>query len=94
MNELKLQETKDGELFFNIPDDVLKRLGWEEGDEIKFIERDRGFFLKKVKYETISLDIDEEDMLKYMMFAHEKNITFNQLCEDAVKEKLKELENE
>ena len=94
MSELKLQETEDGELFFNIPDDILKRLGWEEGDEIKFIERDRGFLLKKVKYETISIDIDEEDMLKYMMFAHEKNITFNQLCEDAVKEKLKELENE
>ena len=93
-NELKLQETDDGELFFNIPDDILDRLGWEEGDEIKFVEKDGGFLLKKVKYETISLDIDNEDLLKYMMFAHEKNITFNQLCEDAVKEKLKELEKE
>lgn len=93
-NELKLEETEDGELFFNIPDDILERVGWKEGDEIKFVERDGGFLLKKVKYETISLDIDEEDLLKYMMFAHEKNITFNQLCEDAVKDKLKELNNE
>lgn len=94
MNELKLQETDDGELFFNIPDDILERLGWEEGDEIKFVEEDGGFLLKKVKYESISLDIDDEDLLKYMMFAHERNITFNELCQNALKEKLDEIEKE
>jgi bifunctional DNA-binding transcriptional regulator/antitoxin component of YhaV-PrlF toxin-antitoxin module len=94
MSELKLQETNDGELFFNIPDDVLERLGWEEGDEIKFVEQDGGFLLRKVKYESVSLDIDDEDLLKYMMFAHERNITFNELCETAIKEKLDELEKE
>ena len=92
MNELKLQETDDGELFFSIPDDILDRLGWEEGDEIKFIEQDGGFLLKKVKYESVSLDIDDEDLLKYMMFAHEQNITFNELCQNAIKEKLDELD--
>jgi len=90
MNELKLQETDDGELFFNIPDDVLERLGWEEGDEIKFVEQDGGFLLTKVKYESIELDFDEKDLLKYMMFAHERNITFNELCQNAIKEKLSE----
>jgi bifunctional DNA-binding transcriptional regulator/antitoxin component of YhaV-PrlF toxin-antitoxin module len=94
MNELKLQETDDGELFFSIPDDILDRLGWEEGDEIKFVEQDGGFLLKKVKYESVSLDIDDEDLLKYMMFAHERNITFNELCQNAIKEKLDELEKE
>lgn len=92
MNELNLQETEDGDLFFNIPDDILERLGWEEGDEIKFVEQDGGFLLKKVKYETISLDIDDDDLLKYMMFAHEQNITFNELCQNAIKEKLEELD--
>ena len=92
MNELKLQETDDGELFFSIPDDVLDRLGWEEGDEIKFVEQDGGFLLKKVKYESVSLDIEDEDLLKYMMFAHEQNITFNELCQNAIKEKLDELD--
>ena len=94
MNELKLQETDDGELFFNIPDDILERLDWEEGDEIKFVEQDGGFLLKKVKYESVSLDIDDEDLLKYMMFAHERNITFNELCQNAIKEKLNEIEKE
>jgi bifunctional DNA-binding transcriptional regulator/antitoxin component of YhaV-PrlF toxin-antitoxin module len=93
-NELKLQETEDGEFFFNIPDDILERLGWEEGDEIKFVEQDGGFLLKKVKYESVSLDIDDEDLLKYMVFAHERNITFNELCQNAIKEKLNELEKE
>jgi bifunctional DNA-binding transcriptional regulator/antitoxin component of YhaV-PrlF toxin-antitoxin module len=92
INELKLQETDDGELFFTIPDDILDRLGWEEGDEIKFVEQDGGFLLKKVKYEKISLDIDDGDLLKYMMFAHEQDITFNQLCQNAIKEKLEELD--
>ena len=92
MNELKLQETDDGELFFSIPDDILDRLGWEEGDEIKFVEQDGGFLLKKVKYESVSLDIDDEDLLKYMMCAHERNITFNELCQNAIKEKLNELD--
>ena len=90
MNELKLQETDDGELFFNIPDDVLERLAWKEGDEIKFVEKDGGFLLKKVKYESVSLDIDDEDLLKYMMFAHEQDITFNELCENAIRDKLYE----
>ena len=94
INELKLQETDNGELFFTIPDDILDRLGWEEGDEIKFVEQDGGFLLKKVKYEKISLDIDDGDLLKYMMFAHEQDITFNQLCQNAIKEKLEELDDE
>jgi len=92
--ELKLQETDDGDLFFNIPDDVLERLGWEEGDEIKFVDHYDGFLLKKVKYESIELDFDEKDLLKYMMFAHERNMTFNELCENVIKEKLNELEKE
>jgi len=93
-NELKLKETEDGELFFNIPDDVLEKLGWKEGDEIKFVEQDGGFLLTKVKYESIELDFDEKDLLKYMMFAHDRNITFNELCQNAIKEKLEELDNE
>ena len=94
MSELKLQETEDGELFFTIPDDILDRLGWKEGDEIQFIEQNNGFLLKRIKYKKISLDINDGDLLKYMMFAHEQDITFNQLCQNAIKEKLEELDDE
>jgi len=86
MNELKLKETDDGELFFNIPDDVLERLGWEEGDEIKFIERDSGFLIKKVKYETIELDFNEDELFKYMQHAHEQGLSFNEWVEEVMSE--------
>ena len=92
VSELEIKENAEGELYFNIPDDVLSRLDWKEGDEIKFAEKDGGFILTKVKYESIELDIPEEDLLTYMMCAHEQDITFNELCEEAVKEKLKENE--
>lgn len=90
VTELIVKESFDGELYFRLPDDLMERLGWEVGDELKFIPQDEAFIIKKVKHETIELDFDEEELLKYMMFAHEQGITFNELCERAVKEKLKE----
>ena len=94
LSELEIKENSNGELYFNIPDDVLDRLGWEENDEIKFTEKDGGFVLTKVKYETIELDFDEEELLKYMMLAHEQNLSFNEFVEQALKEKIEELNNE
>ena len=47
--ELQIKENSEGDLYFNIPDNLLERLGWEDGDEIKFIEKDGGFVLTKVK---------------------------------------------
>jgi bifunctional DNA-binding transcriptional regulator/antitoxin component of YhaV-PrlF toxin-antitoxin module len=94
VTELEVKESFDGELYFRLPDDLLDRLGWKVGDELKFIPQDEAFIIKKVKYETIELDFDNEELLKYMMLAHEQNITFNELCERAIKEKLIALEND
>jgi bifunctional DNA-binding transcriptional regulator/antitoxin component of YhaV-PrlF toxin-antitoxin module len=94
MNQLQVKENADGELFFNIPDDVLERLGWEEGDGIEFEDQGDGFFLRRVKYDSVELDFDNEDLLKYMIFAHKQNITFNELCNRAIKEKLDEIDSE
>tara|TARA_B100000242_G_C42685682_1_gene321141 strand:+ start:206 stop:490 length:285 start_codon:yes stop_codon:yes gene_type:complete len=90
--ELEVKESFDGELYFRLPDDLLKRLGWEEGDELKFIPQDEAFIIKKVKYETIELEFDDKDLLKYMKCAHEQNITFNEFCELAFKAIIKENE--
>jgi len=83
-----LKETTDGDLFFTIPDDVLERLGWKEGDDLKFEERNGSVLIRKVKYESVELEFDDEELLKYMKFAHEAGITFNQLCEDAIRARL------
>ena len=92
--QLEVKENIDGELYFDLPDELLNRLGWAEGDDIKFVEQDGGFLIKKIKYESVELDFDKEDLLNYMTYAHFKNITFNELCELAIKEKLDGLEKE
>ena len=88
-----LKETTDGDLFFTIPDEMLKRLGWEEGDDLKFEERNGSILIRKVKYENVQLEFDDKELLKYMTYAHEQNITFNELCEEAIKAKLNEIDS-
>jgi len=85
-SELIVKETPDGELFFNIPDDVLDRLGWKEGDDIEFVEKDNGFLLTKVRYENVELDLEEETFTGVAKLAHENNITFNKQIELIMKE--------
>ena len=91
--EVLLKETADGDLYFNIPDEMLNRLGWKEGDDLKFEERKGAVLIRKVKYESVELELDDEELLKYMKFAHESGITFNQLCEDAIKAKLDDIDS-
>ncbi len=93
MTEIELKETDNGELFFRIPEETLNRLGWKEGDDLKFEERKGAVLIRKVKYENIELEFDDKELLKYMMVAHEKGITFNELCEEAIKAKLDEIDS-
>lgn len=49
MNEVTLEETESGELFFQLPDDMIERLGWTEGCELEFvIYEDNAFMIKKI----------------------------------------------
>ena len=43
-----------------------------------------------INHMSIELEFDDEELLKYMMLAHEENITFNELCERALKAKIDE----
>ena len=91
--EIILKETTDGDLFFTIPDEMLERLGWEEGDDLKFEDKDGSVFIRKVKYESVELEFDDKELLKYMMIAHEKGITFNELCEEAMESKINDIDS-
>lgn len=91
VRSLKVQSDNAGQLFFEIPNDLLDRLGWAEGDDIEFIEKDDGLLLRKVKYESVELEFSKESLLEYMVFAHEQNITFNELCQNAIKNKIEEI---
>lgn len=46
-----IQEDPDtGELYVELPDRLLKQLGWEEGDDLEWIEEPNGnWTIKKVK---------------------------------------------
>lgn len=88
VGELQVKESFDGELYFRIPDEIMNRLGWKEGDDLKFIPRDGGFMIKKMTYESVEVDFDKDDLMKYLLFAHERGITFDELCTQAVQDKL------
>ena len=90
--QVLLKETTDGDLFFTIPDEMLKRLGWREGDDLKFEERNGSVLIRKVNYENVQLEFNDKELLKYMSYAHQQNMTFNELCEQAIKAKLDELD--
>ena len=77
--KIEVKESSNGEFYFNLPDDLFSRLG--EGDEIKFVERDGGFVIKKAKYESIELDIDDEELFKYMKHAHKNLLSLNEWVE-------------
>jgi len=88
--QLEVKENIDGELYFDLPDELLNRLGWAEGDDIKFVEQDGGFLIKKVKYETIQLNFDKDDLFKYMQHAHEQGLSFNEWMENVISEYIKD----
>jgi len=97
ISQIEIQDNSDGELFFEIPPALLEDLGWEEGDKVKFIPNENGSFtIKKAKYSTIELDFSDEELLRYMTYAHERDMTFNELAQEAVKEMLNksDFENE
>ena len=93
-NTLQVKENESGELYFELTPDLLNRLGWEPGDEVKFEEKDGGFLIKKKRYETIELEFDDEELFKYMKHAHENDMSFNEWVEMAIKTILEQHETD
>ena len=75
------------DLYMEIPDELMEDMGWEIGDDLKFIDhKDGSFRIRKVKYETVELEFDDEELFKYMQAAHDKDITLNEFIAEAVEE--------
>jgi antitoxin component of MazEF toxin-antitoxin module len=86
ISTLAIKETSDGDLFIELPPDLLEDLGWEEGDEVKFIDKKNGkFLIKKMRYASIELEFDDDELFEYMQLAHRRNQSFNEFCEQAFK---------
>lgn len=85
--QVEVQKNEQDELFVELPSELIENLGWNTGDDVKWEETDEGGFrLKKVKYETVELELDDEELFKYMQLAHERNQSFNQFVEEALTE--------
>jgi bifunctional DNA-binding transcriptional regulator/antitoxin component of YhaV-PrlF toxin-antitoxin module len=86
---LEVREHPDGDLYFELDQELLRDLNWKAGDSVEFTDnKDGSFSIKKAKYSTIELDIDDDNLLMYMKCAHEKDMSFNELTTEAVKEML------
>lgn len=85
--EVKEAVTSNGELFIEIPPVVLNKLDWQKGDDVKFATTSAGSIqIRKVKTEAVELDFDDDELFKYMQFAHQKGMSFNELCNEALKD--------
>ena len=93
-SELQVKENESGELYFELPDDLLNRLDWQPGDEVKFEENDGGFIIKKKRYETVELDFEEDELFKYMQHAHASDMSFNEWIESMLTEVLNQIDYE
>ena len=70
------------DMYLELPDELLDSMGWKIGDTLKWlIDDDGNILLKKPKYENVELEFDEQELFKYMLMAHEMNITFNEFVE-------------
>jgi bifunctional DNA-binding transcriptional regulator/antitoxin component of YhaV-PrlF toxin-antitoxin module len=96
MSEKYLIEVQQvDECFIEIPPELLEKVGWGVGDNIKFdIKKDGSIHLKKVELESVELEFDDDELLKIMMMAHERGETFNGFCENALAEVIKKSEFE
>ena len=85
--DIKELDDGSGDAYIELPPELLNKLKWEEGDDLRFDSRkDGSISLKKVNLETVELDFEDEELFKYMQLAHEQGISFNQFCENALKD--------
>ena len=83
--DVKEMQDGSGDAYIEFPSSLFKELGWKEGDDLKFVPKaDGSFLIKKVKYDTVELDFDDEELLKYMTLAHERGQSFNEFVEEAL----------
>ena len=79
-----------GELYIEIPEDMLDRLGWKHADELEWVDNKDGTFLlrKPVKVE-MEIELSEDELFKYMQQAHREGLSFNSWVEKVLTEMIK-----
>ena len=82
---------EDGEAILQLPDDLMNRLDWKAGDDLEFIPQpDNSFLIKRVKMTSVPIDLDEKDLYKLMLMAHEQGITLDRLINNILSQLIEE----
>ena len=86
--EIEIQKDQDtNDLFFELPPVLMEKLGWKPGDDLKWEETENGGFrCRKIKYETVELDFDDEELFKYMQIAQKRGQSFDEFVNEALNE--------
>ena len=51
---LQIKETRDGDAYFILPNDLLDSLGWIEGDDLEFLDDRDGVFIRKLEKKDLT----------------------------------------
>lgn len=86
----KIIELDNGDLFIEIPQIILRNLGWKEGVKLEVNSNiDSSIKIKKpVEMTTIELDFSEKDLLDAMIAAHKLDITFNEFITQTIEKEI------
>lgn len=49
---VEVQESQDGELFIEFPDEIIEELGWQEGDILSWDLKGNGIVLSRLNEES------------------------------------------
>ena len=84
-NTLQVKE-HNGELYFEIPDELMERMKWNVGDDLQFEETGEGSFtIKKVKMADVEMEFSDDELFKYMKLAHEQGCSLNEWINHVLK---------
>jgi antitoxin component of MazEF toxin-antitoxin module len=74
-----------------LPDEIIEKFDLHSGDEVHFKLLDNGSIeMTFPKKATVDIEISDKDLLLLMKEAHKQDITFNQLAENIIRNKINE----
>jgi bifunctional DNA-binding transcriptional regulator/antitoxin component of YhaV-PrlF toxin-antitoxin module len=82
-------ETRE-ESFITFPEELVEQMGWKENQKFTIEEKDGNITMKP--YTEVEIDFDDETFMKLAKMAHEQDITFNELCNNILRDKICKLE--
>ena len=81
-----VEQNESGELYFEIPQEVLSRLNWKAEDDLDFHDNHDGTFtLTKVVRKNLELEFTEKELNRYMLQAHKEDMSLNKWIENILK---------